>query len=168
MLPRNLSPEKPMTSLKKPTAAFKKPLALPNAPTALSNAPSALAALALCLSLAALPALAVTPVGPVYSIAPTSTAADKAFTLTLLGGSFGCGATFSRESVVVADKRIDLSFVANIMVMIDQSLVLIDQPLVLKGAATDSATRADVYCPVYDTAIQLNAMPIYGLSLIHI
>ena len=51
-----------------------------------------------------------------YSISPTQALAKNPFKLNLLGGNWPCQTTFSRESVLVTGKRIDLSFIVNLNV----------------------------------------------------
>ncbi len=94
---------------------------------------------------------------PAYMISPDSVAAEKAFKLSLIGGSWDCGATFSRESVTVTDKRIDLSFVENSNLIIDPPILLAGNPPkgVLPICAYDLAATADpellipAYAPVF-------------------
>ena len=116
------------------------------------------AAMILSLSLAPLSAQAASPVAPAYTLSPSAAAAGQTFTLSLLGGSFGCANSFSRESVTVTDKRIDLSFVANYG-------YIIDPPVLVNGANADTAPKSAIVCPVYDKKIQsAAAMPIYSNS----
>ncbi|MDB5048182.1 MAG: hypothetical protein JWO30_1253 [Fibrobacteres bacterium] len=110
-----------------------------------------LAALSLLAGLAlVLPAQSRAVVAPVqqYSVSPNPAPADKAFTLYLSGAGTGCGTTFTRESVTVVGKRIDLSYVAN-------SVVYTTPPEVQDSASTG---KADIVCPVYDQPANPNIM----------
>jgi hypothetical protein len=110
-----------------------------------STAFSALTAIALAATATAHARAAVDPVTPalpVYSVSPNPAPADKPFTLTLSGADAGCHTVFSRESVTVAGKRIDLSYVANPVMTLD--------PL----AATAGAPGPDlIACPVPDRPV---------------
>jgi hypothetical protein len=101
---------------------------------------SALAFISLTLGLmlpAAASAQGVDP-APTLGVSPNPARADKAFTLTLLGVASDCYSTFARESVTVADGRINLSYVKH-------DLIFIAEP----GKPQSDPIRAPV-CPVYD------------------
>jgi hypothetical protein len=95
-----------------------------------------LAALALAMPMQS--RAVVAPV-PGYSVSPNPAPADKAFTLYLNGASSGCNTTFSRESVTVVGKVIDLSYVAN-------SYIPVPGPM----PADPTQPTTGIVCPVYD------------------
>ncbi|HKP96513.1 MAG TPA: hypothetical protein VJ385_12215 [Fibrobacteria bacterium] len=73
------------------------------------------------------------------SVTPNPAPANQAFTLTLLGYGSVCNTTFTRESVTVSEKRIDLSFVVNTFIV---------DPIPLEFDA--AAARDQIVCPIYD------------------
>lgn len=117
------------------------------------TSPFAFAFLSLALGLA-LPAAVgaqkvVDPV-PALTVTPNPVAAGKAFTLTLNGLLTDCNTVFTRESVTVAENRINLSYVANTFFIVDTPFVIQkDTTLISRCPVFSQNQHGDALIPPY-------------------
>jgi hypothetical protein len=105
-------------------------------------------ALGLALPIAVRAQKEVDPV-PALTVTPNPVAAGKAFRLTLNGLLSDCNTVFTRESVTVAENRINLSYVANTFIVDPPIVIQKDTTLINRCPIYSQNQHGDALIPPY-------------------